>query len=584
MREIIDSAKNVVDTTFTDRLEVKNAAEKLEKAKQISRLREQIIGISQSFKECTDIIFELALHGEDMLIYGETGTGKTFLAELAHEISVINGRSGKFVVADLASAVTNDLFLSGLFGHVKGAFTGATATKKGLFDVASGGTILLDEIGILSQDEQLKLLRVIQHKEYVPVGGTEPRQTDALIISATNVDLSEAQKEGKFRSDLYFRLKTFAIHISPLRDRDGDIPILVSYFLKKAVTELNSRSSEKELTISTKALELLLQYQWPGNVRELENVIKRAAFFCKNDLLSHQDIKKALGYISVQSSRVSISGNIQIDLKTNEDKSEKTIEDDFLELEGAKEFKQDFPGITLGVSTMEALELYVRAGHIIVHLDEANRVITRTAELMGISANNLYIRIRSLREKGCDLSKKENFEDFPRPNAKIGIPINNLLADAKKRFLELVYRHALGNIDDILKLTGMKRHAFLFQARKYALRAHIIKPSDKETYTRRNAPFEQCSAEKLVELVEDQTAKIKSLEEKLFSSQEEYDELERANRNLNKTLSEKVVINFETITKLEKERDVAREKKEKAGRALSEFKKQVHSLIADSDK
>jgi transcriptional regulator with PAS, ATPase and Fis domain len=170
------------------------------------------------------------------------------------------------------SALQDTLLESELFGHIKGAFTGAYITKKGLFEIADGGTLFLDEIGDISPNIQIKLLRVLQEREFIPVGGTATIKVDVRLIAATNKDLFKAVQEGTFRSDLFYRLKVITMNIPPLRERKEDIPLLSTHFLKKYTQE-----SKKEIeTISPQAMELIMGHDWPGNVRELENIIEAA--------------------------------------------------------------------------------------------------------------------------------------------------------------------------------------------------------------------------------------------------------------------------------------------------------------------
>jgi len=200
---------------------------------------------------------------------GESGTGKELVAKAIHHHS--RRASGPFVTVNSGS-MPADLLESNLFGHIKGAFTGAIASKKGLFEMASNGSIFFDEIGNIPLDTQSKLLRVIQEKEFMRLGGVDTIKADVRIIAATNADLEGAVAQGLFREDLYYRLNVITISLPPLRKRTEDIPLLAQHFLAKCAHE-----NEKQLgEISPPAMQLLLDYHWPGNVRELENVIERA--------------------------------------------------------------------------------------------------------------------------------------------------------------------------------------------------------------------------------------------------------------------------------------------------------------------
>ncbi len=203
-----------------------------------------------------------------ILIQGENGTGKELIARAIHYNSP---RKSKIFVTQNCSAFNDNLLDSELFGHVKGAFTGAIRDKKGLFEVADGGTFFLDEIGDTSPSMQVKLLRVLQEGTFLPVGGTEPRRVDVRVICATNRDLKGMVERGEFREDLYYRINVINVSVPTLRDRKEDIPILADYFLDKAAREKGV--SAKQLT--KRALEKLYDYHWPGNIRELQNEMER---------------------------------------------------------------------------------------------------------------------------------------------------------------------------------------------------------------------------------------------------------------------------------------------------------------------
>jgi DNA-binding NtrC family response regulator len=230
---------------------------------------ENIIGKSKAMQDLFEIIKKAAETKSTVLIQGESGTGKELIARAIHYNSP---RKRKRLVTINTSALQDTLLESELFGHIKGAFTGAYITKKGLFEIADGGTLFLDEIGDISPNIQIKLLRVLQEREFIPVGGTATIKVDVRLIAATNKDLFKAVQEGTFRSDLFYRLKVITMNIPPLRERKEDIPLLSTHFLKKYTQE-----SKKEIeTISPQAMELIMGHDWPGNVRELENIIEAA--------------------------------------------------------------------------------------------------------------------------------------------------------------------------------------------------------------------------------------------------------------------------------------------------------------------
>ena len=228
----------------------------------------EIIGESPEMLKIFDLIKRIAPTPANVLIYGESGTGKELVAKAIHNHSRV---AAKPFVPITCSAIPESLLESELFGHVKGSFTGAIADKAGLFQQANGGTAFLDEIGELTPIIQTKLLRVLQEREFMPVGSTKTRQVNVRIIAATNRILEEEIMAGRFREDLYYRLAVVPIRVPPLRERKGDVPRLVDHFLKKY-----SRLLGKEVqTISSYGMEVLMQYDFPGNVRELENIIER---------------------------------------------------------------------------------------------------------------------------------------------------------------------------------------------------------------------------------------------------------------------------------------------------------------------
>ena len=227
----------------------------------------EIIGQSRAMRGIFGQILKVAPTDSTVLISGESGTGKELVATSLYEHSLRRGRP--FVKINCV-AIPEGLLESELFGHEKGAFTGAIAQKKGKFELADGGAIFLDEIGDMPPATQAKLLRVLQEKEFERVGGTQPIRVDVRFITATNKNLPEMIKTGAFREDLFHRLNVFSLHLPPLRERREDIPFLIERFLEK---------SGKNVTVSHRAMQLILGYGWPGNIRELQNVIERAAVF-----------------------------------------------------------------------------------------------------------------------------------------------------------------------------------------------------------------------------------------------------------------------------------------------------------------
>jgi len=239
---------------------------------------DNIIGKSKPMQQIYDLIKLAAPSKSNILVLGESGTGKELVAKAIHHHS--RRANGPFVTVNSGS-MPADLLESNLFGHVRGAFTGAIASKKGLFELATNGSIFFDEIGNIPLDTQAKLLRVIQEKEFMRLGGIETIKVDVRIVAATNADLEGAVQQGHFREDLYYRLNVIVINLPPLRKRSEDIPLLAQHFLAHY-----ARENEKALReISSRAMEVLLDYHWPGNVRELENVIERGVVLSTGEVL-----------------------------------------------------------------------------------------------------------------------------------------------------------------------------------------------------------------------------------------------------------------------------------------------------------
>ncbi|HXX73552.1 MAG TPA: sigma-54 dependent transcriptional regulator [Nitrospiraceae bacterium] len=264
------------------RLSTENMLLKREMASQSSFAK--IVGQSEAMQKVFDVVKKVADARSNILICGESGTGKELVARAIHYNSA---RSAMPFVAVNCSAVPETLLESELFGHVKGSFTGAISNKAGLFEVANGGTIFLDEIGDTTPTIQVKLLRVIQEREFRRVGGNQDMKVDVRVIAATNRDLEKAVAEGAFREDLYYRLDVIPIRLPPLRLRTGDIPLLVTHFLEKF-----SQDSGKPAPILTpEALHVLLEHEWRGNVRELENLIERVVAFSSGAPVTDADVR-----------------------------------------------------------------------------------------------------------------------------------------------------------------------------------------------------------------------------------------------------------------------------------------------------
>jgi DNA-binding NtrC family response regulator len=229
---------------------------------------ENIVGKSEPMLRLFDLVAQVAPSRSTVLVQGESGTGKELIAKAIHANSPRRDRP--FVPVN-TGAVPSELLESTLFGHVKGAFTSAISAKKGLFEVANGGTLFLDEIGTMGIDMQAKILRVLQDRRFMHLGGTQEIQVDVRIIAATNVNLQDAVREGRFREDLFYRLNVISLELPPLRSRREDIPLLAAHFLKYYAEE----NSTEHRSLSPEAMRIILDYEWPGNVRELENAMER---------------------------------------------------------------------------------------------------------------------------------------------------------------------------------------------------------------------------------------------------------------------------------------------------------------------
>jgi two-component system, NtrC family, response regulator PilR len=279
-------------------LTVNKALEQRRLSKENERLKAElsekysysnIIGKSETMRKVFDLVRLAAPSRSNILIAGESGTGKELIAKAIHHASP---RARNAFVTVNSGSLPPELLESSLFGHVKGAFTGAIATKRGLFEVADGGSIFLDEIGNINLDTQAKLLRVIQEKEFMRLGSVDVIKVDVRIIAASNADLSKLMAENRFREDLYYRLNVITITLPPLRRKREDIPLLVAHFLEKYADENKRRVRE----VTPEAMRILMDHSWPGNVRELENTIERAVVLCTGDRIGPELLPDSLRY------------------------------------------------------------------------------------------------------------------------------------------------------------------------------------------------------------------------------------------------------------------------------------------------
>ncbi len=246
-----------------------------------------IVGQSEAMRELFDFIEKVSRTDSTVLISGESGTGKELVARAIHYRSP---RRSKPLVAVNCGALPQELLESELFGHVRGAFTGAVRDRKGRFELADGGTIFLDEVSEMSPALQVKLLRVLQEREFERVGDTRTVRVDIRVIAATNQDLEELVRQGRFREDLYYRLNVIPIHIPPLRERRSDIPLLILHFLKV----FNTLRGGRVEGFSPEAMNLLMEYDWPGNVRELENLVERLVVLKGEGMVQPEDLPEKI--------------------------------------------------------------------------------------------------------------------------------------------------------------------------------------------------------------------------------------------------------------------------------------------------
>ncbi len=311
---------------------------------------DNLVGTSNAIKNIYDLIEKVADTDGTVLISGASGTGKELIARAIHYNS---SRSERPLVVINCGAIPEELLESELFGHEKGAFTGAYKSRIGRFEMANGGTIFLDEIGEMSPALQVKLLRVLQEKKFERVGGTKTIHVDVRIIAATNKNLTTAINKGKFREDLYYRLNVIPMKVPPLKQRKSDIPLLIDHFLKKF-----QKGAEKKITgFSPEAMDAMLKYDWPGNVRELENVIKRLTILCDDEVVSVDDLPEHIPH---------------------KGRAVRVVEEDFLEK---------------GVTLHDAVEDYEKR-LILGALERSDWVKTKAAKLLNINRTTLVEKIK----------------------------------------------------------------------------------------------------------------------------------------------------------------------------------------------
>ena len=285
--QLVTALGNVAALAIENASRLDRLGDENRRLQQELNIQHSMVGESERMREVYQFVSRVAARESTVLIQGESGTGKELVARAIHNNSA---RANRPFVAINCAAIVDTLLESELFGHEKGAFTGAAAQKKGKLETAEGGTVFLDEVGELAPLLQAKLLRVLQEREFERVGGTRPVKLDIRLVAATNVDLAEASRNGKFRQDLYYRLNVVSVVIPPLRERVDDIPLLAAYFTARYSEKVNRRVAG----ISPKARACLVRYPWPGNVRELENAIERAVVLGSTELILPEDLPDSI--------------------------------------------------------------------------------------------------------------------------------------------------------------------------------------------------------------------------------------------------------------------------------------------------
>ncbi len=327
---------------------------------------EQLVGVSEPIRQVMEFVQKVADSDSTVMMQGESGTGKELVARMLHFNSL---RKDRPLVPVNCGAIPENLLESELFGHEKGSFTGATHARMGRFELANGGTIFLDEIGEMSLPLQVKLLRVLQEREFERVGGNRTIHVDVRIVAATNQDLEMLVEEKRFRKDLFYRLNVIPIVIPPLRDRRSDIPLLIDHFL----TRFNHTKHTEVSGLAPDALDMLTEYDWPGNIRELENMIERLVVIKKHGVLSTEDLPEKIRRRSAASE----------------------LKEQFIR------FSED------GINLSREVEQYEK--HLIMEaLRKANGVTSRAAQLLHLNRTTL---VEKLKRKGVD--PRSNLETLP---------------------------------------------------------------------------------------------------------------------------------------------------------------------------
>jgi Nif-specific regulatory protein len=373
-----DSIKTIVDKAIGQAVANRSAPRPTLYADPETRGRFGLVGSSGEMHAVFEVIEKVADTPSTVLITGESGTGKELAAKALHEQS--SRKNQPFIKINCA-AIPKTLMESELFGYEKGAFTGATSSKPGRFELADGGTLFLDEIGEIPVEMQVKLLRAIQESEFERVGGLKTIKVDVRLITATNRDLEQEIQRGNFREDLYYRLNVVPLQIPPLRKRAGDIPLLVQHIIKK----FNERLKKQISGIADDALAALEAHAWPGNIRELENVLERTILFCKNERIERADLQLA-GAAPAEPAipRTTSSGAMAPVIEDDLD------DDDAVSGELAGASSGSLKDIVRAETSRVERELIVKA------LEETGGNVTQAARLLKISRKSLQMKMKEL--------------------------------------------------------------------------------------------------------------------------------------------------------------------------------------------
>ena len=336
----------------------------------------RIIGSSPGVKSIQDIIRRVARNDSTVLVEGESGTGKELVAGMLHAQS--HRKDGPFMAVN-CGGFSETLLESELFGHVKGAFTGAVADKKGLLELANGGTFFLDEIGETTLSTQVRLLRVLETKSFLPVGGESPRQTDVRFVAATNRNLAMMVDAGSFRQDLFYRLNVIPVKVPPLRERMDDVPMLAGYFLSLYAERFNKTLSGFDMA----AMDAMLSYDWPGNIRELQNAVQRAVSLAEGELVTFADVFPAW------SARQASDGVSQTAVAVR-----RVIETADA---GQAESESTLPPLSDSGFDLEKTLENLEAGYIREALARCGGNLTQAAEILGITFRSIRYKVKKMR-------------------------------------------------------------------------------------------------------------------------------------------------------------------------------------------